>query len=48
MKIIAHRGYWIDSSEKNSSNALRKALEQGYGFESDLRDYCGDLEPIPK
>jgi len=43
MKILAHRGCWSNNSEKNSPSALHKALESGYGFESDLRDYCGKL-----
>lgn len=39
MKILAHRGYWNDIIEKNSPQALRTALERGFGFESDVRDY---------
>jgi hypothetical protein len=39
MKILAHRGYWNESIERNSPIALRTALEKGYGFESDVRDY---------
>lgn len=40
MKILAHRGYWNKDIEKNSPLALRTALEHGYGFESDVRDYA--------
>lgn len=40
MKILAHRGYWNKDIEKNSPLALRTALERGYGFESDVRDYA--------
>ncbi len=43
MKILAHRGYWNNQIERNSPQALRTALELGYGFESDLRDYQGKL-----
>lgn len=43
MRIIAHRGYWNDSINKNSPESLRTALEKGYGFESDVRDYCGKM-----
>lgn len=43
MKILAHRGYWNDKISNNSPRALREALEKGFGFESDLRDYKGDL-----
>ncbi len=39
MKILAHRGYWNEQIEKNSPKALRTALEKGFGFESDVRDY---------
>ena len=40
MKILAHRGYWKENIEGNSPKAIRMALENGYGFESDVRDYC--------
>ena len=41
MQILAHRGYWNSAVKNNSSMAIRSALERGYGFESDVRDYCG-------
>lgn len=40
MKILAHRGYWNETIEKNSPEALRTALVKGFGFESDVRDYA--------
>ena len=43
MKILAHRGCWNAEIKDNSHQALRSALEHGFGFESDLRDYCGEL-----
>lgn len=43
MKILAHRGYWNDEIERNSPEALRMALEKGFGFESDVRDYAGKM-----
>lgn len=43
MKILAHRGCWNAEIKGNSHQALRSALEHGFGFESDLRDYCGEL-----
>lgn len=43
MKILAHRGYWNDRILSNSLDAIRAALEKGYGFESDIRDYQGQL-----
>lgn len=43
MEIIAHRGFWLDPSEKNSISAFKRALSNGFGIETDIRDYCGDL-----
>lgn len=43
MIILAHRGCWNTKVRNNSPQALRSALESGFGFESDLRDYCGEL-----
>lgn len=39
MIILSHRGYWKKSEEKNTLQSIKKALVQGYGFESDIRDY---------
>lgn len=39
MKVLAHRGLWGGTIESNSLNAIRTALENGFGFESDIRDY---------
>ena len=35
--ILAHRGLWNYASEKNSRSSLFKALEKGYGIETDVR-----------
>lgn len=43
MKILCHRGFWTTPEEKNSLTALKRATAQGYGFESDVRDYRGKL-----
>lgn len=43
MKILAHRGYWTKCGQNNSPEAIRAALEHGYGFESDVRDYMGRM-----
>lgn len=40
MKIIAHRGFWKTESEKNTKVAIERAIENGFGFETDFRD-CG-------
>ena len=39
MRIIAHRGFWRTPEEKNSINSILEAIKNGYGFETDLRDY---------
>lgn len=39
MEIIAHRGYWKQAEEKNTMVAFRRAWENGFGVETDLRDY---------
>ena len=43
MKILCHRGAWKFETEKNSVAAIKKAVSLGYGFESDIRDYRGEL-----
>ena len=43
MNIIAHRGCWIKSSEKNTLNAFSRALDHGFGIETDFRDFNGEL-----
>ena len=43
MRILSHRGLWHEQSERNTLSALKKSLEHGFGFESDLRDYKGRL-----
>ena len=43
ISILAHRGYWTASIKKNSPEAIRKSLENGFGFESDVRDYIGKM-----
>jgi hypothetical protein len=43
MKIISHRGFWINEYEKNTVSAFIRSLECGYGVETDVRDYNGEL-----
>lgn len=43
MNIIAHRGYWLVSGEKNTAIAFTRALEHGFGIETDFRDLNGEL-----
>jgi len=43
LKILAHRGYWKTAREQNSLAALAGALERGWGVETDIRDYRGEV-----
>jgi glycerophosphoryl diester phosphodiesterase len=43
MKIIAHRGFWVDREDQNSLDAFKKALDMGFGIEIDVRDYKGQI-----
>ena len=43
MKILAHRGFWKTDSEKNSKVAIERAIKNGFGFETDFRDYGGQI-----
>ena len=43
MQILAHRGCWKEKVYQNSPTAIRESLENGFGFESDVRDYLGRM-----
>lgn len=43
MEIIAHRGLWNSEVEKNSLESLKEAICQGFGIETDIRDFQGKL-----
>lgn len=43
MIILAHRGLWEEPAEKNSLEALFRALGEGFGIETDIRDLNGQL-----
>lgn len=43
MKILAHRGYWETQGEKNTIVAFERAFAFGFGVETDIRDYNGDI-----
>lgn len=44
MKILAHRGWWHVPAEKNTEAAFRRAFENGFGVETDIRDQNGILK----
>lgn len=43
MNIISHCGLWDSTTPKNSRQALEKALQHGFGIETDFRDQDGRL-----
>lgn len=43
MKILSHRGYWKTVDEKNSMLAFERSFSLGFGTETDIRDYNGQL-----
>lgn len=43
MNIISHRGYWLEKTEKNTNVSFDRSFKLGYGTETDLRDYKGNL-----
>jgi glycerophosphoryl diester phosphodiesterase len=43
LKIIAHRGFWNESILPNSYKSFELAFENGYGIETDFRDFDGAL-----
>jgi hypothetical protein len=43
MYILAHRGQWKERSEQNTLKAIELAFHNGYGVETDLRDYHGQI-----
>jgi len=43
MQIISHRGYWIKPNEKNTATAFKRSFDLGFGTETDIRDFAGEL-----
>ena len=43
MQFVSHRGYWHKTIEHNTSVAFSRALEMGFGVETDIRDCLGNL-----
>lgn len=43
MDIIAHRGIWNKSADKNSIEAFKLSFNEKFGIETDLRDYQGSI-----
>lgn len=43
MLILSHRGYWKSAGEKNQFVAFERSFALGFGTETDIRDYQGNL-----
>jgi hypothetical protein len=43
MQIISHRGYWLQTSERNQPGAFYRSFSLGFGTETDVRDVAGQL-----
>ena len=43
MKILSHRGYWVEPHEKNQWVAFERTIACGFGTETDVRDCAGEL-----
>jgi glycerophosphoryl diester phosphodiesterase len=43
MIVLSHRGYWKVPTEKNSVAAFERSFQLGFGTETDIRDYKGEL-----
>ena len=43
MIILSHRGYWKENYEKNLPFSFERSFSLGFGTETDIRDYKGEL-----
>lgn len=43
MRILSHRGFWTHPEEKNTVEAFRRSFDLGFGVETDIRDFDGEL-----
>jgi len=43
MEIISHRGLWLTDTEKNTVTAFEASFKNGFGTETDFRDYKGEV-----
>jgi len=43
MIVLSHRGYWEEVYEKNLLIAFERSFSLGFGTETDIRDYKGEL-----
>jgi glycerophosphoryl diester phosphodiesterase len=43
MKIISHRGLWSSKPYQNTIQAFQQSFNNGFGIETDIRDFNGEL-----
>lgn len=43
MIILSHRGFWEHTHQKNTKEAFERSFQCGFGIETDIRDYQGEL-----
>lgn len=43
MRILSHRGYWKSLEEQNTIKAFERSFSLGFGTETDVRDFNGEL-----
>lgn len=43
MVVLSHRGYWLKEEEQNMETAFCRSFSLGFGTETDIRDYKGNL-----
>ncbi|MBL0690359.1 MAG: phosphodiesterase [Alphaproteobacteria bacterium] len=43
MQIISHRGYWLNTEEKNKESSFVRSFDNGFGTEIDLRENGGNI-----
>lgn len=43
MIVLSHRGYWKSDEEKNTAVSFKRSFSYGYGTETDIRDFQGEL-----
>ncbi|SDF43867.1 hypothetical protein SPACI_051470 [Sporomusa acidovorans DSM 3132] len=43
MNIISHRGVWTAIAEKNTRDAFIRSFQSGFGTETDIRDFDGQI-----
>lgn len=43
MEVLSHRGFWKTNDEKNTPAAFTRSFTLGFGTETDVRDWDGEL-----